>query len=182
VEDPSQIKDIQDLLTRINRNLAYFRHARKFGRRIGKLEESVYKVGIWGGAAMVGLAILAGTTWLQVPRVAASTAEDKAREVATDIVDEKLPAIIVQEIESCRDRAVVAANEAENMKGEIAATLNRLREGIPLGMVLPFFGKTVPNGFVLANGEAKWPDEDWVPDHLRGAKVPDLHGQMLGGS
>jgi hypothetical protein len=62
---------------------------------------------------------------------------------------------------------------------------------IQKGMIIPYCGKELPNdNFVWANGTDNWPDEDWVPDHLRPdrstnpptpRKVPNLNGRMLRG-
>lgn len=53
---------------------------------------------------------------------------------------------------------------------------------VPLGMMLPYFGDKLPKGFVWADGESRWPDKDWVPEHLRGkARVPNMNGRTLRG-
>jgi hypothetical protein len=55
-------------------------------------------------------------------------------------------------------------------------------KAVPLGMMLPFFGKEIPEGFVLANGRSRWPEEAWVPDHLHGKEVPNMEEELLGGA
>lgn len=55
--------------------------------------------------------------------------------------------------------------------------------GIPLGVMVPFFGKDLPNGFVWADGNTVWPDQAWVPEHLRDKeKVPNMSEQLIGGA
>jgi len=54
--------------------------------------------------------------------------------------------------------------------------------GVRLGMMVPYFGKTLPDGFVWADGQATWPDASWVPEGLRGTKVPDMRGELIGGA
>jgi len=54
--------------------------------------------------------------------------------------------------------------------------------GIRLGMMVPYFGKELPPGFVWADGKSKWPDSKWVPDHLRGKNVPDMSERVAGGA
>ena len=54
-------------------------------------------------------------------------------------------------------------------------------EGVPLGVAVPSFSANLPKGYVLADGQANWPNADWVPVHLRGKKVPDLDGRFLRG-
>lgn len=57
-----------------------------------------------------------------------------------------------------------------------------LEERVPLGMMLPYFGKDLPSGFVWANGKSTWPKAGWVAEHLRGKSIPDMDRQMLGGT
>jgi hypothetical protein len=52
---------------------------------------------------------------------------------------------------------------------------------VRLGMCLPFFGKDLPEGYVWADGQSFWPNEEWVPDYLRGQPVPNLNGRVLRG-
>jgi hypothetical protein len=55
-------------------------------------------------------------------------------------------------------------------------------DGIPLGAMIPYFGVKAPRGYVFADGEAHWPNAEWVPEHLRGAKVPDMREHLVGGA
>jgi len=53
--------------------------------------------------------------------------------------------------------------------------------GMQLGMCVPYFGKYLPEGYVWADGQSFWPNEEWVPDYLRGKPVPNLNGRVLRG-
>jgi len=55
---------------------------------------------------------------------------------------------------------------------------------VPIGAMIPYFGagKDSPKGYVWADGTTIWPDKDFVPTHLRGKKVPDMQGELLGGA
>ncbi|MBX9584047.1 MAG: hypothetical protein K2X87_27415 [Gemmataceae bacterium] len=55
-------------------------------------------------------------------------------------------------------------------------------QGVPIGAMLPYFGATPPKGYVWADGQANWPNAAWVPQHLRGAKVPDMREYLVGGA
>lgn len=55
-------------------------------------------------------------------------------------------------------------------------------QGVPIGAMVPFFGAKLPKGYVWADGQANWPNADWVPVHLRGAKVPDMREYLVGGA
>jgi uncharacterized protein YukE len=55
-------------------------------------------------------------------------------------------------------------------------------QGVPLGVPLPYFGATLPKGYVWADGTTTWPNAKWVPEHLRGAKVPDMREHLIGGA
>jgi hypothetical protein len=48
--------------------------------------------------------------------------------------------------------------------------------------MVPFFGTKLPKGYVWADGVANWPNADWVPIQLRGAKVPDMQEYLVGGA
>lgn len=50
------------------------------------------------------------------------------------------------------------------------------------GMAFCYFGKDVPPGYVLADGQSSFPDENWVPKHLRGNPVPDMRGMFAVGA
>jgi hypothetical protein len=66
---------------------------------------------------------------------------------------------------------------------EITGKLNS--PSVPLGMMLPYFGKDLPKGFVWADGEARWPNKTqapWLPAHLAGEKVPNMQGYLVGGA
>jgi hypothetical protein len=54
--------------------------------------------------------------------------------------------------------------------------------GVPLGAMVPFFGAKLPKGYVWADGQASFPNADWVPTHLRGVKVPDMREHLVGGA
>lgn len=55
-------------------------------------------------------------------------------------------------------------------------------EGVPIGAMVPFFGAELPKGYVWADGQVNFPNADWVPEHLRGGKVPDMREQLIGGT
>jgi len=57
-----------------------------------------------------------------------------------------------------------------------------LYTGVQKGMMVPYFGKELPDGFVWADGQTNWPEEDWVPNHLRKNPVPDMRGELIGGA
>lgn len=65
---------------------------------------------------------------------------------------------------------------------QVRSRVKVLDSQVPPGMMLPFFGTKVPDGFVLADGQTAWPDKPWVPQGLRGKRVPDLRGKLLGGA
>ena len=54
--------------------------------------------------------------------------------------------------------------------------------GIPLGVMVPFFGKDLPKGFAWADGTSRWPDKPWVPQHLRDNPVPNMSEHLIGGA
>jgi len=55
--------------------------------------------------------------------------------------------------------------------------------GVPLGTMLPWFGGgTAPAGYVFADGNSTWPDESWVPQHLRGKPVPNMEARAAFGA
>jgi hypothetical protein len=53
---------------------------------------------------------------------------------------------------------------------------------VPLGTMLPYFGasKDPPNGYVWADGTTNWPDEPWVPEHLRWHDDPSIAVERRG--
>jgi len=55
---------------------------------------------------------------------------------------------------------------------------------VPIGAMIPYLGTddTLPEGYVFADGKARWPESDWVPKHLRGERVPDMTRQLVGGA
>jgi hypothetical protein len=53
---------------------------------------------------------------------------------------------------------------------------------IQLGMMVPYFGSKLPEGYVWADGVKPWPDKEWVPAHLRGKPVPNMKGYLIGGA
>ena len=76
--------------------------------------------------------------------------------------------------------ARVASLESEM---EALRTLqDSLDRRVPKGMLLPFFGDRLPEGYVWADGKTAWPAEDWVPAHLRGQPVPDMRKAIVGGA
>jgi len=60
----------------------------------------------------------------------------------------------------------------------------RLEIDIPKGMMLPYFSNNLPESgdYVWADGQTKWPEEPWVPEHLQGKPVPDMREQLVGGA
>ena len=57
------------------------------------------------------------------------------------------------------------------------------KAAVKRGMMLPYFGKDLPDGFVWADGKRNWPsDAGWLPAHLRGAPVPDMREYLVGGA
>jgi hypothetical protein len=48
------------------------------------------------------------------------------------------------------------------------------------GMMVCQLSNVLPPGFVWADGKSQWPDENWVPLHLRGKPVPDLSAMVIG--
>ena len=64
----------------------------------------------------------------------------------------------------------------------LAAELRAMNGWIRLGMIVPFIGSELPNGFVWADGKESWPSDDWVPQHLRGKPVPNVNGRILRGA
>jgi hypothetical protein len=53
---------------------------------------------------------------------------------------------------------------------------------VPIGAMVPFFAEKLPKGYVWADGKSNFPDAAWVPVHLRGTKIPDMAGQLVGGT
>lgn len=56
------------------------------------------------------------------------------------------------------------------------------RGEVHFGMMVPYFGKDLPKGFCWADGKTPWPDADWVPIELHGKNVPDMNGELIGGT
>jgi hypothetical protein len=54
--------------------------------------------------------------------------------------------------------------------------------GIQNGMSFCSFTAEVPKGFVLLDGIGHFPDEQWVPQHLRGKNVPNMAGVFARGA
>jgi len=55
---------------------------------------------------------------------------------------------------------------------------------IPLGTMLCYLGAGTepPRGFAWANGLSTWDAAPWVPEHLRGKRVPDMSEMLVGGA
>jgi len=76
----------------------------------------------------------------------------------------------------------------DSLRAEQKNRVAELETRVPLGMMLPFFGKDLPQGFVWADGQTDWPDKDWVPMHLRKTKdgkqekVPNMDSYLIGGT
>lgn len=54
--------------------------------------------------------------------------------------------------------------------------------GIKRGMIIPYCGEDLPEGYVWADGMSTWPLEAWVPKHLQGNTVPNLNGRVVRGA
>jgi hypothetical protein len=50
------------------------------------------------------------------------------------------------------------------------------------GMMICQLSTVLPPGFVWADGKSSWPDENWVPMHLRGKPLPNMSGTLVGGT
>jgi hypothetical protein len=75
-----------------------------------------------------------------------------------------------------------AVQPAANPRVEPGRDVPSPQVGVPLGAILPYFGKVLPNGFLWADGESTWPNAEWVPHHLRGKRVPDMAEYLVGGT
>lgn len=53
---------------------------------------------------------------------------------------------------------------------------------LPVGAAMCYFGKNTPEGFVWADGQSHFPDQDWVASSLRGRPVPNMNqdGLLIG--
>ena len=72
------------------------------------------------------------------------------------------------------------AERIEEFTGGVV--VERLYDGVPVGTMLPYYGNTLPRGYVWADGQAKWPlDAPWVPAELAGRAVPDMRGLVAAG-
>ena len=84
----------------------------------------------------------------------------------------------------------VSRGEFDALKGIVAHQGDEAYSGVPLGAMIPYFGagKEAPKGYVWADGQTSWPDEDWVPAKLRDrsgenkGKVPNMSEQLVGGA
>jgi hypothetical protein len=52
--------------------------------------------------------------------------------------------------------------------------------GFAPGMMVCQLSSILPPGFVWADGTSNWPNENWVPTHLRGKPVPNLSEMVIG--
>ena len=89
-----------------------------------------------------------------------------------------------------KDREILGLKEKVDGMNALAARVAELEQsvhlvsqpsGIQLGMVIPYFGTDLPDGYVWADGHSEWPDKPWVPVHLRGKPVPNFSGRELRG-
>lgn len=74
------------------------------------------------------------------------------------------------------------AGKLPAFKTDLDKQVESFESRVPLGAMLPYFGTEPPSGFVWADGQSVWPTAEWVPDHLRGKKVPDMRQHLLGGA
>ncbi len=89
-----------------------------------------------------------------------------------------------------RDQLTELGAKLEELKGIVAHQGDEAYSGVPLGAMIPYFGagKEAPKGYVWADGQTNWPDEDWVPAKLRDrsgenkGKVPNMSEQLVGGA
>ncbi len=54
--------------------------------------------------------------------------------------------------------------------------------GVPKGVPMISFRSDIPKGWVALDGKAIWPNENWVPKHLRSKHVPDMRGAFARGA
>lgn len=52
---------------------------------------------------------------------------------------------------------------------------------VPKGVPMLSFRADIPKGWVALDGSTSWPEENWVPEHLRGQPVPDMRGSFARG-
>lgn len=50
---------------------------------------------------------------------------------------------------------------------------------LPVGAALCYFGEHAPEGFTWADGETRFPQEDWVAENLRGRLMPNMNQDGL---
>lgn len=96
-----------------------------------------------------------------------------------------LGAIVGFTIRELRLTASSAAEPGASRKsdaGLIARVEALEKAAVSRGMLIPYFGKDLPDGYIWADGTKNWPDEDWVPQQLWGQPVPDMRQQLIGGS
>lgn len=54
--------------------------------------------------------------------------------------------------------------------------------GVPKGVPMFSLRADIPKGWVALDGLTNWPNENWVPSHLRGKPVPDMRGAFARGA
>lgn len=75
-----------------------------------------------------------------------------------------------------------AVNNRPNRPLGLVERMDKVEAGvIHRGMIVPYFGKDLPAGYVWADGKERWPNEGWVPVALRNDNVPNLNGRVLRG-
>jgi hypothetical protein len=85
------------------------------------------------------------------------------------------------EVSAVDIRWVGTASSASDFRFGLAAGADYFGD-IRLGMMLPFFGNELPEGFVWADGKSKWPNEEWVPKEYRDSPVPNMQQMLVGGT
>jgi hypothetical protein len=95
-----------------------------------------------------------------------------------------LERVTVLPLEPSNTQQADALREIELMKQKVAALQTEMeqREIDELGTMKPWFSTKLPKGWVWADGVATFPNADWVPMHLRGAKVPNMQEYLVGGA
>jgi hypothetical protein len=124
---------------------------------------------------------------IQSLQQSAAKLDDQYRAAVTDIQSLQQSAKTASESVKKSEQVVTSfegafkkAIAASEMKTE--AKIEQLSDIVPLGTMLPYLGKDLPAGFVWADGAATFPNADWVPAHLRAAKIPDAREFLVGGA
>ena len=91
-------------------------------------------------------------------------------------------ALVLAVILSCGPILLLGAASKRNAVDE-GLVMKVNRGVVQVGMMIPYFGKELPAGYVWADGKTEWPKEPWVPEHLmNGQLVPNMDNQLLGGT